>query len=360
MKVWFLEGLQGPRKRLQRIRITLPTFDVGRQTTLPLALDAKGISRLHARLELEDGARLYLTDLESTNGTFLNRERISERVEVAHGDIIHFAGAEFRAIVDEIPDFSETRKTTQASILLPDDLPGGAAKLEEMLEEQCVTAAFQPIMDLETGQFHAYEMLARGTHPDLPAAPGELFRIAESLGLEIRLSELMREVGISLAQASERTDRFFTNIHPMEMADPTRLREHVVALRERYPALQLVVEIHEAAVADRDVLGRFNAAMRDQGVGIAYDDFGVGQSRFMELADMPPDYVKLDSSLIRDPQLASEARQRMVEMIVDFARERGILIIAEGVSGEREAEYCRALRIDYAQGYHYGVPETQE
>lgn len=356
MKIWYLEGLLGSRKTIQRIRLGHFPFVVGRQESLSLVLDSGGISRQHAKLEEGSDGRLYLEDLGSTNGTFLNRERIEGRTEVTSGDIIHFAEEEFRAVSEEKSTRVNLKMTRQGIEKLSENMPSGAKELQQTLLDGMVSAVFQPIVSPTGDELYAYEILGRGTHQSLDHAPSHLFRIAESLGVEIQLSELMRRVGFDLAYQALPNGRFFTNIHPRELEMPTRLMADMETIVEKYPELKPVLEVHEAAVADRSLLEDLRERLTRLNIKLAYDDFGVGQSRLVELAEVPPDYVKLDMSLIRDIHTASDARQKMVRMIVDYARERDIVTIAEGVSKPDEAKFCRDLGFDLMQGYHFGYP----
>ena len=329
-------------------------FVVGRQEGLSLVLDSAGMSRQHAQLE-EIGGALYLEDLDSTNGTFLNGKRITGPVEVGSGDIIHFAEEEFRAISEEKSTVSNSKMTRQGISTLSENLPRGASQLQQTLLEGMVSAVFQPIVDRD-GEVFAYEMLGRGTHSELDEAPAGLFRIAESLGVEVQLSELMRRVGFDLAHSGDPHGRYFANIHPREIENLDRLFAEMEEIVIRYPDIKPVLEIHEAAVADRRLLDNMRARLNEMKIQLAYDDFGAGQSRLVELAEVPPDYVKLDMSLIRDIHIATDARQKMVQMIVDYARERHILTLAEGISKRGEADFCSELGFDYMQGYYYGRP----
>ena len=70
---------------------------------------------------------------------------------------------------------------------------------------------------------------------------------------------------------------------------------------------RMVLEVHEGVVTDLPTMHWLRDQLNDLGVGLAYDDFGAGQSRLTELAEVPPDFIKLDMSLIRGIDLA-EAR----------------------------------------------------
>ena len=93
----------------------------------------------------------------------------------------------------------------------------------------------------------------------------------------------------------------------------------------------------------------------DLNIGLAYDDFGAGQSRLMELVEVPPDYLKLDMSLVRDID-RSPKRQDLVRALVSVMCDLGIEVIAEGIERGEEAEACAQLGCSLGQGYYLGRP----
>lgn len=355
MKVWYLEGYVGRRRNMQRIRLSSFPFQVGRQGGLDLVLDSESVSRVHAEIDAQEEV-IRVRDLGSTNGTYVNRERVQDGASVHSGDIIHFGDEEFRLFADERATSFHRKVTHPAMSPLPDKLPTGTREFQELLRDGRIRAEYQPIVARADGERHGWEILGRGTHPELSESPGVLFRIAESLGLEVELSELMRRTGIEEAYRVARSATCFTNIHPAEMVDPGRLLQGVEQLCHDHESARLVVEIHEAAVADQDVLRRFNKQVHERNGLIAYDDFGRGQARLVELADVPPDYVKLDMDLIRDIDHASLPRRRMVRMLTEFARDHGILVIAEGPNSDEEVQFCEELKVDFFQSFRFGKP----
>jgi EAL domain-containing protein (putative c-di-GMP-specific phosphodiesterase class I) len=79
----------------------------------------------------------------------------------------------------------------------------------------------------------------------------------------------------------------------------------------------------DLAFADVGVLSELRKALRSLNIGLAFDDFGAGQARLVELADAPPDYIKLDISLIRDIDRAPKARRRYLQYGAAESRSRG-------------------------------------
>ena len=76
---------------------------------------------------------------------------------------------------------------------------------------------------------------------------------------------------------------------------------------------------------------------------------GVGQSRLTELADAPPDYIKLDKSLIHDLHL-TPARQELVGALARVSTDLGIRVIAEGIESPNEADVCLRLGCHFRPG----------
>ncbi len=231
----------------------------------------------------------------------------------------------------------------------------GRPLLAELLQQRFIQIVFQPIVELDTGRPVGVEALGRGTHQGLSSKPYDLFRLAERCGLAAELSSLLRRVAVEEARRLPGRPMLFLNLHPAELADPT-LAGSLGLLRRAVPtSQQLVVEIHEDTVTDSAALGRFRADLHRAGLGLAFDDFGVGQSRFAELAEAPPDLVKLHLTLVRDVHRSPE-RQKLLRTFICGARDLGITVLAEGVETAEEADVCADLGCRLAQGFYFGRP----
>lgn len=354
-KTWFLEGYIGDSKSIRRFRINEFPFRAGRQEGLTLTLDTSGVSRNHAEFVESGDGRLILRDLNSTNGTYINRQRIEGEQEVHEGDIIHFADQEFRLSVQQATPSDAVNQTRIGIGVLSEKLPQGAREFQQMMLQGAVSAAFQPIVDVN-GQIFAYELLGRGAFPGLPVAPYPLFKIAESLDLEIPFSELLRRHAMDKAFRLDPRGCYFFNIHPRETDEPDQLLGRMDQMRETLPNLRLVLEIHEGAVTDGPLIRRIRDHLLGLNIGLAYDDFGAGQARLIELTEVPPDYVKFDMALIKNIDTAPEAKRRMIGMFQHFLHGMGITTLAEGVETAAEAQVLRDLGVDLYQGYHFGKP----
>jgi EAL domain-containing protein (putative c-di-GMP-specific phosphodiesterase class I) len=119
---------------------------------------------------------------------------------------------------------------------------------------------------------------------------------------------------------------------------------------------QLVLEIHENATCNLKAWQLFRRQVKELNMLVAYDDFGAGKARILELAELPPDFIKLDMALIRNLHL-STARQRLIRGIVRSCQDQGVQVIAEGVESDDEAAVCCALGCNLGQGFLFGHPQ---
>ncbi len=351
---WILVGLVHPGGSLSTIDLSPLPFRIGRSHGLGLRLPAASVSREHAEFYL-DGGHLRLRDLGSTNGTFVNRGRIRDQA-VGDGDIIHFADFEFRLGIEE----GGLRPTVlKGDLPLPQHLLEGTQELRALMRLNAVTIEFQAIVGMPAGNVIGYEALGRGCYPGLSKHPTELFQIGATLGSEVDLSRLFRRKAFELVASHGGIQMLFLNTHPSELTQPGLL-ESLGELRKNAPDLGLSLEIHEAAVVRASRIRELRAALRDLGIGLAYDDFGAGQARLLELGEVPPDILKFDARFVHDIDRAPESKRRMVRSLVAIARELGVEALAEGVETGGEAEVCFDLGFTCAQGFHFGRPTPIE
>jgi EAL domain-containing protein (putative c-di-GMP-specific phosphodiesterase class I) len=359
-KAWFLEGVASDGSRLTHPLHTLP-FRVGRDPANELSVDARGLSRQHAEFLAGPNGELVLRDLDSTNGTYVNRERIKLPRALSENDVVHFGNAEFRLGLETATRMARAPEDDQRTMIVPagNTLSQHFVQHEkeflELLGGKGLTTAVQPIVDARTGALFAYELLGRSTHPGLPASPMHLFNLAALLGREAELSAAFRTHGIAAVAPRLQGTRLFVNSHPSEtFADS--FFELLKALRGGPDAPKLVVEVHETAVMEVERMRELAARLDTIGVEFAYDDFGAGQARLNELGDVPPHFVKFDMGLLQGLHEASERKQKMVRDLVKLVLDLGSVPLAEGIELEAEAELCRSMGFQLIQGYLTGRP----
>jgi len=359
--VWVLETHVGGDGPLQRTPLQPLPFHIGRSAGLELVLASSHVSKVHARI-YSDGTALRVRDLGSRNGTFVNREPVSDTT-LHDGDILHFGDFEFR-IARESAGASEPDEGAQTQTLvrmgpLPSPFEGGASEMRELLQRGAVTMFFQPIVHLPSLRVAAYEALGRGRHPGLPEGPVELFDIAGEVGpdAQAELSRLFRRCAVELVRERPDPPVLFLNTHPIEL-ERAGLLESLEELRTFAPNVDLVLEIHESALTQTDFITWLRTRLAEINVGLAYDDFGGqhGQARLFELAEAPPHYLKFDRRFVTGLDHAPVTRQRLVASLVAAARELLVRTVAEGVETAEEADACMRAGFSHAQGYHFGRP----
>jgi EAL domain-containing protein (putative c-di-GMP-specific phosphodiesterase class I) len=232
------------------------------------------------------------------------------------------------------------------------------ARLDSFLSARPVLTAVQPMVDLESSDLVGHELLARPRNTDGSQTARSLLKIAESQGLAAELSRRLRAEGLAKTAHRVVPGRLFLNTHPAELERPQTLVASLRELVETYPDLELTVEIHEQAPLDLNAYVELRHQLRSLGIGVAFDDFGTGHSRLLELAAAPPDYVKFARRMVTGIDQQVRFRKRVLLRVIEFIHEIGALPIAVGVETAGELAACRALGFTWAQGFLVGRPWT--
>jgi EAL domain-containing protein (putative c-di-GMP-specific phosphodiesterase class I) len=321
-------------------------FCIGRNNDCDLRLPSESISRVHAKIRLTGRGTILIEDCGSTNGTFVNFQRITNQQQLKLGDVIHFASFEFQVgQVESIEDHSDCTVMVNPYV----------ERLDQMIAHRAVTPHFQPIVGLSDHRTIGFELLGRVAYQGVPTDIPQLFHIAKQLNRDVELSLLFRDTGIEYLLASKANELIFFNTVPSEM-DLASLEPSLHNLRRMAPHLNLAVEINELAITDSKTIHTLKKILQRLDIRLVYDDFGAGQSRLLELMDAPPDILKFDISLIRNIHKRSPASLRMVAALVGMTRDLGVLALAEGVETAEEAAVCRQIGFDLAQGFYFGRP----
>lgn len=351
---WALEHVSDASEKWM-IAIEPFPFTVGRDEDCNLALQSKWISRHHAEIQTSSGL-LWIRDLGSTNGTFVNRNLIQESELLEPGDIISFGRSDFcvkkfdsigSPCAEATTSFDSTELLHMASLV---------PMLQRLLRERNVIPHFQPILRFPDMHVVGYEVLGRIADDDLPSDPVQLFEVAAYMGCASDLSVLFRETGVDFGKKLPGSPLLFVNTDPAELDQIDVLMESLERTRAMAASNQIVLEINERAVQHPDEMKQFRDRLAALDIALAFDDFGVGQTRLIELAKTPPDFLKFDVSLIRHIHLAPKRLHQMVLTFVKASKDLGIKTLAEGIECHDESETCRQLGFEYAQGYCYGRP----
>lgn len=358
---WYLEGIDSEfEKRIVRTPIRSLPFSIGRRSSCDLPLNSKMVSQQHAELFMLE-ENLWLRDLGSTNGTFVNGSQIRGEKQLDDGDIVHFANLEFRLVADDPePSWLPVTQTIQLKEALAPGTFQRFRDLREMLNSGAIQALFQPVVALGSSKTLGYEVLGRGLNDGEVISPGELFAAAEMIGLAEELSVAFRARGMEEARKLPHDTSIFLNTHPIELENEKSLLSSLRDLRRDHPDRKIVLEIHESSVANSAALTRLSKELESLSIPVAFDDFGTGQARLAEFTDAPPDYLKFDVAFIRDIHQATPRRREMISTLVKLARDMGVVTIAEGVEVAEESATCVELGFECGQGYFLARPAPVE
>lgn len=231
-----------------------------------------------------------------------------------------------------------------------------SGELARILAEGAIVPAFQPIVEIATGEVVAYEALARGPQDSVLHRPDHLFAAAAAAGRVSELDWLCRAAAVraALAAGLGRRAALFLNCEPSAIGTPCP-PVHAAIWDRAVRELDLVLEITERAVTDRPAeLSRVVAEHRAAGRGIALDDLGADVRSLALLPLIEPDVVKLDLRLVQDRPSTEQAA--MVSAVAAERERTGAAVLAEGIENEGHLEVARSLGAGLGQGWLWGRP----
>ena len=226
-----------------------------------------------------------------------------------------------------------------------------------------MSVAYQPQIDLKTGEVHGVEALLRWDHPRLGSiSPEDFIPIAEEGGLIVELGTWVLET--ACAQVAEWSDQGLgrirvsvnISIHQFYHDDLLAKLQRVLARHELEPS-QLVLEITESIASNADVVVVQLVELKKLGLMVAIDDFGTGYSSLQSLKSYPIDYLKIDRSFLEGME-TSQADRDLVATVITLAHNLGLQTIAEGAETESNVAFLREQRSDFAQGFYFSGPLT--
>lgn len=228
--------------------------------------------------------------------------------------------------------------------------------LRTTLREGAVYIEYHPIVVTSTAEVYGYEALARGSLRGL-RSPEVMFGVAEEANLIWELSRLCRRRAIEGIESNlEPHQLLFLNIDPHDFRDPTFRHIDLEDLGIRNPE-RIVLEITErTAITDYPLFQEYLRTFRELGFRFAVDDAGSGYAGLGSIANLAPDYIKLDISLISGID-TNFMKQNLVETMVSFAEDHDIRVIAEGVEREEEYETVKELGVHLTQGFLFHKPK---
>ncbi|TIM22916.1 MAG: EAL domain-containing protein [Mesorhizobium sp.] len=231
--------------------------------------------------------------------------------------------------------------------------------LETALPRQEFDLDFQPIMNIASGEIVGAEALMRWHSPTRgTVAPDSFIPVAEDTGLIVPLGEWALRKACTAAAHWPAGLRVAVNVSAVQLKSGSFARSVISALAfSGVPADRLELEITETVLMDEsEAVLRTLRQLRELGIRIALDDFGIGYSSLGYLRRFPVDKIKIDRSFIHD--LGNRDAAAIVRTVIGLGAELGITVTAEGVETEVQLDILRGNGCTEAQGFLIGVPST--
>jgi EAL domain-containing protein (putative c-di-GMP-specific phosphodiesterase class I) len=236
-------------------------------------------------------------------------------------------------------------------------------ELRMALERKQLHLAYQPQVDLGSGETVAVEALLRWDHPAMGSvSPAAFIPVAEETGLIISIGRFVLEEASRQAAIWE-SEGFrvgvSVNVSGRQIVETTFVAEVTAALTETGLSPDLLcLELTESVLmSDTARIATTLRALHAIGVTLSIDDFGTGYSSLAYLHRFPVDELKIDRAFIRE--LPERPDQRvLVTAMVAMGKAFGLRIVAEGVETSAQAQAVAELGCHAAQGFLYARPQS--
>lgn len=236
--------------------------------------------------------------------------------------------------------------------------------LRRAVQNDELTIHYQIISSLKTNRVVGFEALVRWNHPQRGLLqPGEFIPFAEETGQIIAIDRWVMEKACS--QLKEWQDEY-VNLEPIYMSvnmttshlthpDITDFIQSIIQKTEIAPDC-LRIEITESAILEytednAEILQR----IRDLGVQVQIDDFGIGYSSLSYLSKFPINGLKIDNSFINTIN-TDNSNLQIVQAIISLSNELGIGVVAEGIEDGAQLDQLKKLGCEFGQGYYLSNP----
>lgn len=231
-------------------------------------------------------------------------------------------------------------------------------ELKNIIESKNLATVYQPIISLKNGDIFGYEALSRGPADSSLYSPGVLFPLAEKSGYLYPIEKITRQLAIERFAGFSPEQKLFLNFNPQIVNDPQFAGGQTKAILEKrgLRPQNIVWEITErTSIKDFTTFKHALEHYRKQGYLIAIDDAGAGYSSLQSIAELQPDFIKIDMSLVKGIA-GCPVKQALLETFVTFASKINSALIAEGIEEEEDLKTLKRLGVTYGQGFYIAKP----
>lgn len=228
---------------------------------------------------------------------------------------------------------------------------------------------YQPIVSLKDGQLHGVEALVRWNHPVRGLlAPDKFIPVAEETHLILPLSNWILDTACLEFKELKRHDAckslqyVSVNLSRVQLTD-RGLVSGILRTLDRHGIRpdQLQMEITESEIMhNASVAADLLTVLKAEGIRLAMDDFGTGQSSLAYLHEYPFDLIKIDQAFVSHLSEGNRTFAALLHCIVQLVANLGMQCVAEGVQTSDQLALLQSIDCEYGQGYHLGKPGPVE
>jgi EAL domain-containing protein (putative c-di-GMP-specific phosphodiesterase class I) len=233
-------------------------------------------------------------------------------------------------------------------------------RLQDIIVQEKVVTAYQPILRLKDRTVLAFEALSRGPRGSGLERADALFGAATDHDLLLELDRLCRRRAFLSSGRIPSNAKIFVNTLPATIRDPQFRGKPLIDFLDRalVPPNRIVIEITEKLVIDNyDLFRETMAYFTALGMSFAVDDVGSGYSGLESIARLKPQFLKIDIGLVRNVN-ESLVNREMVRAIIALGTAIGASVIAEGIETTAECETLEQMGIEFGQGYLLARPDA--
>lgn len=303
--------------------------------------DVLGITHI----DLPDGTKFKLK--MSSGVSWFGKDSVNSEELVHFADFAMYQGK--RSIKGGIREFEKEVYASDSYMLT------GKEELYRILDEQMIEYVFQPIVWAETQQLYGYEALMRPLGRTINT-PIRLIHLARAQGQLWKVEKNSFYMVLDLYkkyQDKMNGCKIFINSVPSQVLKQAEYEE----LSRLYADIldRVVIEIIESESINDEILATKRSLIESWKGMLALDDYGSGYANDISLLSLQPNIIKIDRFLIQDIETNID-KQAIFSRTITFAKERNILVLAEGVETSSQLQAVRSMGVDLVQGYYISRP----
>jgi len=238
------------------------------------------------------------------------------------------------------------------------------SEFRQTIEEELFDLAFQPIVEVETGEISHFEVLTRLRGVSKFSNPFQFIEFGEDIGMipDYDFKMVCRSIDVLKKHKDQGTKPHLAiNLSGSSLSSKLFLDKLYTLLTKNIEFCpQIMFEITESSkIGDIRAVNEYIRKLKKLGTKIGIDDFGAGEATFEYLRHLDVDMVKIDGSYLATKN-AEDKEFNLLKSLSALCKDLGIDVIAERVETHEDKEIIRNCRIKYAQGYYYAKPNTDE